>query len=357
MYLKGCAGDLDGHTSAVWVGADDRILPILAQCTEKSTIGSRRLTSLICAEDTLWLQWLRRTLVKARAGLTCEEDTDSCSDKTSQSCLNLNPENDSASRASSQSSFSLEDLCDGNASDGSFEEGLQARSFFSARNLRLLEEFEAIESVNSERDADSQASSEAYQSSANESDSDSGSSGNLEENTECDANTVTDSKASVESQWWGPSHSERKFLFDFCSLEGFGSDFCDVYLNRDWEHIPCIYREHTGKDLWDDVTAFLNTAEPGFKAHTDYYIDSEPEVHVKTTKNSYVKRLKQLLVEVEQRYQCYSVPKLTRLIRTRLNQPRFGIRAVIEYQDKFGKDAILHMLETHEDIMFRYSYG
>lgn len=51
------------------------------------------------------------------------------------------------------------------------------------------------------------------------------------------------------------------------------------------------------------------------------------------------------------------VPKLTRLIKKKLVKPRYNMRAVIEFQDEFGKDAALHMLETHADIMFGYSYG
>lgn len=290
--------------------------------------------------------------MKMGASLTHEEDTDSCSDTSSQSSAFPDAASDSASRTSSQSSFNLEDLFDRNASDGSSEEGSQAS--------RGLEDMEGFVASNSNSDADSQGSSEVDEGRANETDTDSSSSRKLDASAHCDADTDADSEASIESRWWGQSHSERKIWLGICDAGGYGMDFCYVYLNYDWEHIACNYRDYTGKGMWDDIAAFLNAAEPIFNAHAVRCDDGSREVHVDTPKRSHVKHLKQLLVELERRYQGYSVPKLMRLIKDRLYRPKFSMRAMIEFQDKFGTDAALHMLESHADIMFQkfsYSYA
>ncbi|BDA43042.1 hypothetical protein COCOBI_04-0520 [Coccomyxa sp. Obi] len=109
--------------------------------------------------------------------------------------------------------------------------------------------------------------------------------------------------------------------------------------------------------MWDEIVVFLNDAEPAFMASIERHDDGGEGVYVESPKNSHVKHMKQLLEELERRYQGYSVPKLTRLLKKRLDRPRFNTRAFIKFQDKFGTDAALHILETHEDIMFPYRYG
>lgn len=220
-----------------------------------------------------------------RASLTREEeDTDSCSDTTSQPSVNLDSASDSTSSTSSQSSSNSEDLSDGSASESSFEEGSQAS--------RVREGLQADAAINSDSDADSQASSKAD-------------------------DTDTRSQGSIESCMYGDKHSNRLFTF-YRHIEGprMGSNWCSLSLNHHWYYVDRNYHEYTGKDFWGEVIAFLNAAEPAFEARFQpYYDDCEFHLHVSTPRNAHVKHLKQLLVELEPRYKGYSVAKLTRLAR------------------------------------------
>lgn len=168
----------------------------------------------------------------------------------------------------------------------------------------------------------------------------------LDPSAVCDTNMCTGPTACIETR--------NEPLFD-CSGRN-EIDWCPVYLNYDWEGIACSYHDNTGKDFWEEATAMLNAAEPAFKArhgHSFYRgdyisVDNVPE-------KSQVERFKQFLVEMEPRFTCYSVPKLTWLLKEKLVKPRYGMQAVVEYYDNFGKDATLQMLETHlGDILPRF---
>ncbi|CAL8468962.1 g8503 [Coccomyxa elongata] len=138
----------------------------------------------------------------------------------------------------------------------------------------------------------------------------------------------TGPKASIE---FARIPNERLF---YCYVQGIKSNWYSVHLHNDWEGIPCDYHDYTGKDSWEEVAAILNVAEPAFKAQHKYHSDPGDFISVQNVivlEKFPVERLEQLLVELEPRFTCYSVPKLTRLIMTELVKPRYNMRAVIEF--------------------------
>ncbi|BDA43040.1 hypothetical protein COCOBI_04-0500 [Coccomyxa sp. Obi] len=177
---------------------------------------------------------------------------------------------------------------------------------------------------------------------------------------ELDGSAASDANADTGFQ----SSLDRCSLFGrdtkrlFCSSihESFSFNWCSISLNEDWEHMPCNYKDHTGKDFWKEASTILNALEPAFKADYHHHYDTGEYIQVNTPKKSHVKRLKQHLTDLEPRYKGYSVPKLKRLVKVKLREARYSMRAVIEFQDKFGKDAALHMLENNADIMFTRNY-
>ena len=199
----------------------------------------------VCSHN-LWLQWLHGILVNIRASLTSEEDSDNYSDTSSQS--------------------STEGSVDSNASGGSFEDSEEAST-----------------ESNNDSDADSEASSEADESDGNESGSESGGSEESRVGAACGPNKDTDSQASIESD-------ERMFRLSSLRCTD-GINRCFVTLNFAWE-IACNNHDYTGEDMWDEVTAFLNAKELAFKARARLFL------RVETPKDSHVKLLKQLLVEL-----------------------------------------------------------
>lgn len=211
----------------------------LTHCKEEISSGSRTLAFPIYAEEYLWLQWLRGILVKGQASLTCEEDTGSCSDTTSQSSVNLDAASDSSSRGTSQSRMDAEDVSD---------------------------------SISSNSDADSQAD----ESSGNEGDPESGATGELDARSPCDVNTDTESEASGETDIYGYIHMKRLFSFHpQCSRYNSNINWCSVQLNYTWEDIVRDYHDYTGKDFWDDVLTCLNAADPAFEARAGDNYDVE----------------------------------------------------------------------------------
>ncbi|BDA43041.1 hypothetical protein COCOBI_04-0510 [Coccomyxa sp. Obi] len=292
------------------------------------------------------MEWLRGILVKIRASLPSEENSDSCSETSSQSSSSLDAASGSASRTSSQSSMSAEESDGSSASDSSSGEGSQ--------DSRVQEELRANTSSSSDSDASLQTSSGPDASNAYQNNSISELLRDVNGRASLDADTDTCSQASIESDIYSDKHSERLFAFHRHTERAHnGGNWCSVALNYGWyDTVTCNYNEYTGKDFWKEVITFLNVAEPAFKACAQDYGDCDFYVHVSTPKNAHVKHLKQLLIELEPRYIGYSVPKLARLIANKLKRPRFSMRAVIEFQDKFGKDAALQMLENRARVMF-----
>ena len=151
--------------------------------------------------------------------------------------------------------------------------------------------------------------------------------------------------------------NDGKRLFHCLQHNGFGEDWCSVRLNECWEDIASNYHDYTGKKFWEEVIAFLNAAEPAFRVGRLYNHDDTGEyIRVRTPTKSHVEDLKQVLMELEPRYKGYSVPKLTKLVKVNLSEARYSMRAVIEYQGKFGQESALHMLEFHADLMFTAVY-
>lgn len=186
--------------------------------------------------------------------------------------------------------------------------------------------------------------------------SDRGASADLDGSAASDANTDTDFRTGLDRFSLFGRNSKR--LFHASTHKGLtpGSAWCSVALNDDCEDIACNYSDYTGKDFWTETSAILSAAEPAFKAQYEYHDDTGYYISMRTPKKSHVKRLKQLLMDLEPRYKGYSVPKLTQLVRVNLSEARYSMRAVIEFQDKFGKDSAMHMLESHTDIMVTRVY-
>ena len=204
------------------------------------------------------------------------------------------------------------------------------------------------------------AETEAYSNSdmnyMSETDSDGSASEQLDETAAPDVNANTDTgfQTKLDSLSLFGRNSKRMF---YGIQDRFSGDECSVGLTDDWEHISCNYLEYTGMNFWEEVIAFLNAAEPAFRVGCmNKYYDTGEYISVKTPTKSHVQRLKQVLMELEPRYKGYSVPKLTQLIKVNLSEARYSMRAVIEYQGKFGQESALHMLGSYADFMFTRVY-